>query len=56
MVSNQHHTRRMNTARRERLTQFYCRLQHELVPLVEGDVGQALTPVITHLLRIGEQV
>ena len=46
----------MNTALRERLTQFHRRFQHELVPLVEADVGQKLTPVMEQLLRIWEQV
>ncbi|MGH7178648.1 MAG: transposase [Tepidisphaeraceae bacterium] len=46
----------MNTALRERLTQFHRRFQHELVPLVETDVGQTLTPVMTRLLRIWERV
>jgi hypothetical protein len=46
----------MNTALRERLTQFHRRFQHELVPLVESDVGQTLTPVMARLLRIWEQV
>lgn len=46
----------MNTALRDRLTQFHRRCQHELVPLVEADVGQKLTPVMEQLLRIWEQV
>lgn len=46
----------MNTAVRERLTQFHRRFQQELVPLVEADVGQKLTPVMEQLLRIWEQV
>lgn len=46
----------MNTAARERLTQFHRRFQQELVPLVEADLGQQLTPVMERLLRIWEQV
>lgn len=46
----------MNTALRDRLTQFHRRFQRELVPLVEADVGQKLTPVMERLLRIWEQV
>lgn len=46
----------MNTALRDRLTQFHRRFQQELVPLVEADVGQKLTPVMEQLLRIWEQV
>jgi hypothetical protein len=44
----------MNTALRERLTQFHRRLQHELVPLVGADIGQKLTPLMEQLLRIWE--
>lgn len=46
----------MNTALRDRLTQFHRRFQQELVPLVEADVGQPLTPMLKQLLRIWEQV
>lgn len=46
----------MNTAVRDRLTQFHRHFQHELVPLVEADVGQRLTPAMEGLLRIWEQV
>lgn len=46
----------MNTALRERLTQFHRRFQQELVPLVEADLGQPLTPVMERLLCIWERV
>ena len=46
----------MNTALRERLTQFHRSLQHELVPLVEADLQQPLTPTMERLLRIWEFV
>lgn len=46
----------MNTALRTRLTQFHHRFQHELVPLLEADVGQTLTPAMAKLLRIWEMV
>ncbi len=44
----------MNTAIRERLTQFHLRSQQEWVPLVEGDVGQL--PLIDHNPRKGEKI
>ena len=44
----------MNTALRARLTQFHLGFQQELVPLVESDLGQTLTPKLTRLLRIWE--
>lgn len=46
----------MNTALRERLTQFNRRFQHELVPLVATDVGQPLTPTLERLLRVWEMI
>lgn len=46
----------MNTALRDRLTQFHRRFQRELVPLMEADVGPKLTPVMEQLIRIWEQV
>lgn len=46
----------MNTALRERLTQFQQSFQHALVPLVEADLQQRLTPVMERLLRIWELV
>lgn len=46
----------MNIALRERLTQFQRTFQHELVPLVEADLQQPLTPVMERLLRIWELV
>ncbi len=46
----------MNTALRERLKQFQRTFQHALVPLVEADVGQPLTPMLERLLRIWELV
>ena len=46
----------MNTALRERLTQFQRSFQHELVPLVEANLPQPLTPMMERLLRIWEFV
>jgi len=46
----------MNTALRARLTQFHLAFQHELVPLVEADLKQPLTPTMARLLRIWEFV
>ncbi len=46
----------MNTALRERLTQFYRSFQHALLPLVEANLQQALTPMLERLLRIWESV
>lgn len=46
----------MNTALRERLKQFHLSFQHELVPLVEADLQQPLTPTMARLLRIWELV
>ena len=46
----------MNTAAREGLTQFHRRFQHELVPLVESDLGQPLTPALERLLRLWEMI
>jgi len=46
----------MNTALRERLTQFHHHVQHQLLPLVEADVSASLTPTMSRLLRIWECV
>lgn len=46
----------MNTALRERLTQFHRAFQHELVPLMEADLQQPLSPTMERLLRIWEFV
>lgn len=46
----------MNTALRTRLTQFHLGFQQELVPMVESDLEQTLTPMLTGLLRIWEWV
>jgi len=42
--------------RHERLKQFQRAFQHELVPPVEADLKQSLTPTIERLLRIWELV
>lgn len=46
----------MNHKLRERLSQFHSLLQHELVPLIETDLGERLTPKMGQLLRIWEMV
>lgn len=46
----------MNTALRERLTQFHHHFQHRLLPLVEADLSASLTPTMSRLLRIWECV
>jgi hypothetical protein len=46
----------MNSALRTSLTQFHWQCQHELVPLVEAGLGQALTAPLERLLRIWEMV
>ena len=46
----------MNTALRERLTQFHHHFQHQLLPLVEADFSASLTPTMSRLLRIWECV
>lgn len=46
----------MNTALRERLTQFHRSFQHQLVPLVEADIAGPLTPMMSRLLRVWECV
>jgi hypothetical protein len=46
----------MNTALRERLTQFHFQCQHELLPLIEADLGETLTAPLERLLRIWEIV
>jgi hypothetical protein len=44
----------MNTALRERLRQFPRSFQLALVPLVEADLQQPLTPMMERLFRIWE--
>lgn len=46
----------MNSALRERLTQFHRGFQQQLVPLVEADLATSLTPTMSRLLRIWECV
>jgi len=46
----------MNTATRKRLTQFNYQLQHELVPLLEHDFGERLSPVLQRVVRTLEFV
>lgn len=46
----------MNSALRERLTQFHHHFQHSLLPLVEADLSASLTPTMSRLLRIWECV
>jgi Transposase DDE domain/Transposase domain (DUF772) len=46
----------MNTALRDRLTQFHFSCQHELLPMKTQDVEQALTPTLERLLRIWEWI
>ncbi len=46
----------MDTARRECLTQFHRSFQHALLPLLEADQQQPLTPMMERLLRIWESV
>ena len=46
----------MDTARRECLTQFHRSFQHALLPLLEADQQQPLTPMMERLLRILESV
>lgn len=46
----------MNTALRNRLTQFHYRFQHELVPLLESDLAQTPTPTMENLLRVWEMI
>lgn len=46
----------MNTALRERLTQFHYSCQHALLPLVMHAAEQPLTPVMERLLRIWEWI
>jgi hypothetical protein len=44
----------MNSALRTRLTQSHSSFQHSLLPLAESDIGHALTPKLTQLLRVWE--
>ena len=46
----------MNTALRQRLTQFHSSCQRELVPLLQSDLEQTLTPVMERLIRIWEWI
>jgi hypothetical protein len=46
----------MNLNLRERISQFHSLLQHELLPLIEADLGERLTPKLQELLRIWEMV
>lgn len=44
----------MNTALRSQLTQAHHCFQRALLPLIESDIHQALTPKLTQLLRVWE--
>lgn len=46
----------MNLNLRSRLSQFHSLFQHELLPLIEADLGEPLTPPLEQLLRIWEMV
>ena len=46
----------MNSALRERLTQFHFQCQYELVPLIEDDCASTLTQPLQRLLRIWEMI
>jgi hypothetical protein len=46
----------MNLKLRDRLSQFSSLFQRELLPLIEGDVGESLTAPLRQLLRIWEMV
>jgi len=46
----------MNTAIRQRITQFHSQFQHELLPLVERDFGERLSPVLQRVVRTLEWV
>jgi Transposase DDE domain/Transposase domain (DUF772) len=46
----------MNLNLRERLSQFHLLFQRELLPLVEADLGESLTPPLQQLVRIWEMV
>jgi len=46
----------MNHALRERLAQFHSQCQHELVPLIEADLGEPLTAPLARLVRILEMI
>ena len=42
----------MNLNLRQRLSQFHSLCQYELLPLVEADLVEVLTPPLQQLLRI----
>jgi len=46
----------MNTATRQRITQFHYQFQHELLPLLERDFGERLSPVLQRVVRTLELV
>ncbi len=46
----------MNVNLRQRLSQFHSLFQRELMPLVEADLGEQLTPKLQQLLRIWEMI
>jgi len=46
----------MNSALRARITQFHYQFQHELVPLIERDFGERLSPVLQRVVRTLECV
>lgn len=46
----------MNTAVRTQLTQSHTLFQYELLPLVESDLGHALTPKLMQLVQIWELI
>lgn len=53
-VSNKTTVAAMNSTLRTRLTQAHSNFQHALLPLMESDVGHALTPKLMQLLRVWE--
>ena len=46
----------MNLNLHARLSQFHSLLQHELIPLIQAELGEPLTPALEQLLRIWEMV
>jgi len=46
----------MNSALRTRITQFHYQFQHELLPLLERDFGERLSPVLQRVVRTLECV
>jgi len=46
----------MNHKLRTRLSQCHTSFQHELVPLLEADLGERLTPKLEQLLRLWEMI